>query len=184
MFQAESACHVFPTGISLQFCLRNRLPITVKAIRNGHFAIGGQPPRQLVGLVKSALAMPAMIKRHRNHAVPMRADRMPVKHLNDPLRQPRMLVVLLAVLEADDGLQDIPFGAVSCPRPFKVPAPVDAVAADEISVMFLQRGIGIAALTAVGRLDPRRFLGRAFRPREGQVQGALAPVSGKTEGCR
>jgi len=135
-----------------------------------------------------------MIERNRDKGMPFARLRMLIEGLRQPADQSRLLIIFVAVLEADNGFADLALGAVTGPGPFKMPLFLHAMIAQESSGMPFQRGIGITALFAEGRLDPHRLRLRTFGPRKGEIQGAFAPFpregagavscSGKMEGCR
>jgi len=135
-----------------------------------------------MGLVESALAMPPMIERHGDKGIPFAGPGMLVKGLGEPSNELALPIILIAIFEADDGIEDLSLGAITGARPFEMPFAVRAVSAKESGVVAFERGIGIAALLAKGALDPHRLIRRGFRPREGQIQRAFAPFAGELEG--
>ena len=193
-FHPERIRHVLPARVPLQYCLGNRFTITVKAIQNRYFSLGGKPSRHLAGLVKSALPMPSMIERNRDERVPFAGLGMAVKGLGQPSDQRPLLVILVPILEADNGVEDLPLGAITGPRPFEMPCSLRTMGTKESRVVAFQGGIGVTALLTKRRVNPHRFRRRAFGPGKSQIQCALSPVprpgagaavdavSGKTEG--
>ncbi len=127
-----------------------------------------------------------MIERNRHERMPWARLRMLVKGLGQPLDQPPLLVILIAILETNDGFADLALRAVSGACPFEMPLFLRTIVANESGLMELQGGIGITALLAKRALDPHGFRLRAFGPGKGEIQGAFGPVpgvlSGKTEG--
>lgn len=129
-----------------------------------------------MGLVKSALPPPPMIKRNRDKRVPFPRPRMVVKGLRQPLDQPSLLVILVPILETDNRIEDLPLGPVTGPRPLEMPRSLCTVSANESRLMAFQGGIGITALPAKRRFDPHRLRRFAFGRGKSQIQCAFSPV--------
>ncbi len=141
-----------------------------------------------MGLIKTAITVPSVVEGDRHERVPRLSTCMLVVGLGKPTDQTPVLVILVVVLEAENGLEYLTARPVSGACPLEVPAMFRAFVTDDGRVHVLQRGERLAALPAERRHDADRFSLGARLPREREIQRAFAPVpgvgSGTTEGCR
>ena len=189
-FHSKRARHVLQPCRPLQGRLRNRLPITVKAVQYASFAAGCQASGQFECLIKAALPVSAMIEGHRHQAVPLTGSNVLVKRIGQPLHQTIPPVVFIAIFESDDGLANLARRTITGPRPFEMPFSLGAIVAKESGFTGQPPEKTRAALPAERRLHSDRFGLPAVRSRKGEIQRALSPLagvgadagSGKTEG--
>ena len=137
---------------------------------------------QLIGLVETAFALAPVIKRDRHEPVPRFRGGMMVEGRREPVDQPRTLMKLVPILEPDDGFPNLPLGPITGPGPLEIPLSFEAMVTNKIDGTGLKGRIRIAALAAKWRDDGDRFRFGSLGPGKGQVQRALPPLSGKTEG--
>ena len=137
---------------------------------------------QLMGLVKTAFALAPVIKRDRHEPVPWFRGGMMIEGCREPVDQPRTLMKLVPILETNDCLADLPLGPITGPGPLEVPLSLEAMLTNKIDRTGLKGWVRIAALTAKRRHDGDRFRFSRLGPGKGQIQRALSPLSGKTEG--
>ncbi len=103
--------------------------------------------------------------------------------MGQPFNKVLKVMVFVPILKADDGIEDLAIGMVTGAVRLEVPVVPHAIGADEVGGgVGLQVGKGLTALTAVGSLDGRGLRKRIFGPGKDQVQGAVGPFSGTTDG--
>jgi len=135
-----------------------------------------------MGLIKTALPASAMVKRHGNQSIPVVIASMAVIGLGQPIDQLRVAIMLVSVFESDHRFEHLALRPIPGPGPLEMPDMLGAFVAGEFFGIDFQAGKGLAALAAIGLLDPHWLrLGR-FRPRKSEAQGAFSPVSGTTDG--
>lgn len=134
-------------------------------------------------LVEASLPLPSVIEWDGDESVPFAVAHMLIVSFGEPFSELFEVVVFLPVLEPDDGIDDLAVDLITGPVPFEMPVVPGAVGANEVGGgIGLEAGEGFTALAAKGGFNPDgRGQGR-FRPREGKVQGAVDPFSGKTDG--
>ena len=126
-------------------------------------------------LVKTAIPMSSVVQRHGHEGIPPPRLGMAIKGLDQPLGQPHLLIILVAILEADDRLADLSLSAITGPGPFEMPVALPTIVTNKRGVMRNPR-IGKAALLAEGTLDRHRLRLLKLGQGEGEIQGALGPV--------
>ena len=135
-----------------------------------------------MGLIEAAFPAAAVKERDRDEGIPLLATGMAIKGLGQPFDQARILEILVPVLEANDGVEDLAVGLVTGAGPLEMPVVLATTLADEVGGGIGEAGEGFAALAAPRALEGYRLGGGGFRPGKSETQGAFGPVSGKIEG--